>query len=42
MTDLGTLGGSFSSGDAINEMGWVVGLAEDGDGDYHSVIWLVE
>jgi len=39
ITDLGTLGGSTSSAEAINEQGQVVGGAEDEDGDFRPFLW---
>jgi probable HAF family extracellular repeat protein len=39
MTDLGTLGGNFSSGTAINLSGEVVGSAQTSTGLSHAVLW---
>lgn len=39
ITDLGTLGGSYSSPVAINDEGQVVGHSYTIDGKYHSFIW---
>jgi probable HAF family extracellular repeat protein len=39
MIDLGTLGGSFSGADGINDSGQVVGAADSGDSDWHAFIW---
>jgi uncharacterized membrane protein len=38
MTDLGTLGGTYSSGEAINALGQVTGQA-DAAGAYHAFRW---
>src|SRR3990172_2054469 len=37
--DLGTLGGTFSSGVAINERGQVVGESDTASGDRHAFLW---
>jgi probable HAF family extracellular repeat protein len=39
MTDLGTLGGNFSAGNAINLSGEVVGSAQINTGFSHAVLW---
>jgi len=39
MTDLGTLGGNFSAGNAINLSGQVVGSAQTNTGVSHVVMW---
>lgn len=39
MTDLGTLGGSFSRAESINDRGQVVGLAETVTGESHAFVW---
>ena len=39
MTDLGTLGGTYSIAYAINDNGWIVGTSETADGQYHAVLW---
>jgi probable HAF family extracellular repeat protein len=39
MTDLGTLGGNFSAGNAINLSGEVVGSAQTNTGLSHAVLW---
>lgn len=39
MTDLGTLGGSFSRAESINDRGQVVGLAETATGESHAFVW---
>ena len=39
MTDLGTLGGNFSAGNAINLSGEVVGSAQTSTGVSHAVLW---
>jgi len=39
MTDLGTLGGNFSAGNAINLSGEVVGSAQINTGVSHAVLW---
>ena len=39
-TDLGTLGGSFSSAYGINDQGDIVGYAMDAFGRNHAVEWV--
>ena len=39
MTDLGTLGGTFSSGHAINAQGQVTGDADTAGGGTHAFRW---
>jgi probable HAF family extracellular repeat protein len=39
MTDLGTLGGTFSSASAINELGQVTGVADTAGGASHAFRW---
>lgn len=39
LTDLGTLGGSASRGEAINDLGWVVGESETADGETCAFLW---
>src|SRR5438093_507104 len=39
MIDLGTLGGSFSVAEAVNDSGEVVGWAETADGALHAFSW---
>ena len=39
-TDLGTLGGYFSSALGINDQGVIVGFAMDAIGQTHAVEWL--
>jgi probable HAF family extracellular repeat protein len=39
MLDLGTLGGSFTQANAINNVGLIVGFQNRGDADTHAVIW---
>ena len=39
MLDLGTLGGTFSVGLAINASGQVTGFADTADGDIHAFLW---
>ncbi len=39
MTDLGTLGGSYSTAFAINDNSWIVGQSETTDGQIHGVLW---
>jgi probable HAF family extracellular repeat protein len=39
MQDLGTLGGSFSQGSAINALGQVTGAAATADGSAHAFRW---
>ena len=40
MQDLGTLGGTYSGGFAINASGQVTGYADTaGDGLYHAFLW---
>ena len=39
MRDLGTLGGEFSQGAAINASGQVAGVAGTSDGDSHAFLW---
>jgi len=38
MIDLGTLGGSFSQGAALNQAGEVTGVAMTGNGEYHGFV----
>jgi probable HAF family extracellular repeat protein len=38
--DLGTLGGSTSSGNAINNLGWVTGNSNEANGDQIATLWL--
>lgn len=38
--DLGTLGGSFSSGNAINQIGWVTGNSTNASGVELATLWL--
>jgi probable HAF family extracellular repeat protein len=39
--DLGTLGGSVASGNAINDLGWAMGNANlAGDGVTHAAVWI--
>ncbi len=42
VTDLGTLGGGFSSARAINDSGQVVGEGSVSDGSYHAFLWSKE
>jgi probable HAF family extracellular repeat protein len=39
MTDLGTLGGTYSGAVAINPAGQVVGTASTADEQYHAFVW---
>ena len=39
LTDLGTLGGSFSSGQSLNNRGQIAGYAADAAGDIHAFRW---
>jgi hypothetical protein len=39
MTDLGTLGGSFSFASAINERGQVVGASDTAADESHAILW---
>ena len=39
MTDLGTLGGNFSTGSAINLSGWVVGASTTSNGGSDAFVW---
>ena len=39
MTDLGTLGGTYSLANGVNNGGQVVGEAEDGDYIVHAFLW---
>jgi len=40
LTDLGTLGGTFSQGFGVNEKGWVVGFSTtEGDSALHAFLW---
>ena len=39
MTDLGTLGGTFSSGHAINAQGQVTGFSDTAGGGTHAFRW---
>ena len=39
MTDLGTLGGAFSQGSAINAQGQVAGYADTASGSHHAFRW---
>ena len=41
MTDLGTLGGSFSWATSINDAGEVVGVSLTSDGELHAVLWTM-
>jgi probable HAF family extracellular repeat protein len=41
VTDLGTLGGTFSAGFGVNNKGWVTGIAKvSGDTAQHSFLWV--
>ena len=40
LTDLGTLGGMFSSAYGINDYGVVVGAAQGSDGLWYAVQWV--
>jgi probable HAF family extracellular repeat protein len=37
--DLGTLGGAYSHGTAINTLGQIAGDADTADGETHAVLW---
>ena len=39
LTDLGTLGGTSSSGDALNASGQVTGYSDTAEGDTHAFLW---
>jgi len=39
LTDLGTLGGQASRGEAINDQGWVVGESETAEGETRAFLW---
>ena len=39
LTDLGTLGGTVSVGQAINASGWVTGYSTRADGTYRAFVW---
>ena len=39
MHDLGTLGGTFSEGVAINDSGQVTGSSVTADGEFHAFLW---
>jgi probable HAF family extracellular repeat protein len=39
LTDLGTLGGAYSSPRSINNVGQITGFSEDGAGDFHAFLW---
>jgi probable HAF family extracellular repeat protein len=41
MQDLGTLGGDFSSAEAINDKGQIAGSSQTADGKYLAVLWQV-
>jgi probable HAF family extracellular repeat protein len=40
MTDLGTLGGSYSVARSINPSGMVVGYSETAEGDQRAFLWV--
>ena len=39
LVDLGTLGGESSYATAVNDRGWVVGMAQTATGTYHGFVW---
>src|SRR5262245_40151193 len=39
MTDLGTLGGEFSSTGDMNDAGTIVGTSENASGEFHAYLW---